>query len=96
MYIRFENKELNHTFDEKLDEINNQKTTMGLEEFVLDRERRVGRKEGREEGMAIKEREAKNAFTENLLNQTDFSDEKIADLVGVDVAFVQEIRTSLA
>ena len=99
LYIRFENKEFNDTFEQKLDEINNRNTTMGLEEFVLDRERRMGRKEGREEGielgMSIKEREAKTNFTLNLIQQTDFSDEKIADLVGIEVSFVKEIKASL-
>ena len=99
LYIRFENKELNDTFEQKLDEINNRNTTMGLEEFVLDRERRVGRKEGleqgREEGMSIKEIEDKTNFTKNLLTQTDFSEEKIASLVGVDVEFVKEVKSSL-
>ena len=28
----------------------------------------------------------------NLLTQTNFSDEQIADLVGVSVAFVEEVR----
>ena len=96
LYIRFENKELNHTFDQKLDEITHQKTTMGLKEFVLDRERRVGRKEGISQGMAIKEREDKINFTKSLLLQTDFSDEKIANLVGVAISFVQEINASMA
>ena len=99
LYIRFENTKLNDTFEQKLDEINNRNTTMGLEEFVLDRERRMGRKEGREEGielgMSIKEREAKTNFTLNLIQQTDFSDEKIADLVGIEVSFVKEIKASL-
>ncbi|MDZ7896734.1 MAG: hypothetical protein U5N85_01710 [Arcicella sp.] len=80
---------------------------MGLKEFVLDRERRMARKEaraeglaeGREEGielgMSLKEKEDKTNFTKNLLQQTDFSDEKIADLVGVEIGFVKEIKASL-
>jgi predicted transposase YdaD len=98
-------------FEHKLDEITNRPITMGLEEFVLDRAKRVGLKEGREiglsegrsvglsqglsQGMAIKELEDKTNFTKNLLLQTDFSDEKIANLVGVDINFVQEIKSSL-
>jgi hypothetical protein len=60
---------------------------MGLEEFVLDRERRVGRKE------ATYEKDV--AFTKNLLTQTDFSEEKIAVLVGVNIEFVQKVKASL-
>jgi hypothetical protein len=95
LYIRFENQELINKFDTELDIIKNQQTTMGLEEFVLDRERRVGRKEGREEGMSIKEIEDKTNFTKNLLTQTDFSEEKIASLVGVEIEFVKQVKSSL-
>jgi hypothetical protein len=99
LYVRFENQELNIIFEHKLDEITNRPITMGLEEFVLDRAKRVGLKEGREiglsQGMAIKELEEKTNFTKNLLLQTDFSDEKIANLVGVDINFVQEVKSSL-
>jgi hypothetical protein len=96
LYIRFENQELINKFDTELDIIKNQQTTMGLEEFVLDRERRVGRKEGREEGMSIKEIEDKTNFTKNLLTQTDFSEEKIASLVGVEIEFVKQVKSSLS
>jgi predicted transposase/invertase (TIGR01784 family) len=95
LYIRFENQELINKFETELNIIQNQQTTMGLEEFVLDRERRVGRKEGIKEGMTIKEIEDKTNFTKNLLTQTDFDDDKIALLVGVEVDFVRQIKTSL-
>ncbi len=91
LYIRFDNQELINKFETELSIIQNQKTTMGLEEFVLDRERRVGR----EEGMSIKEIEEKTNFTKNLLTQTDFDDEKIASLVGVEVDFVRQVKASL-
>ncbi|MCU0467136.1 MAG: hypothetical protein MUF58_00925 [Arcicella sp.] len=61
---------------------------MGLEEFVLDRERRVG--------MAITRNERDLAFTKNLLEQTDFSKEKIANLADVDVEFVRKVKASLS
>ena len=103
LYIRFESKELIIKFDDELDIITNRSNTMGLKEFVLDRERRMARKEGREEGieegieqgMDIKEKEDKTNFTKNLLQQSDFSDEKIALIVGVDMEFVEEMRASL-
>jgi hypothetical protein len=69
---------------------------MGLEEFVLDRERRVGRKEEIKEGINIKEIEDKTNFTKNLLTQTDFSEDKIASLVGVEIAFVKQVKSSLS
>ncbi|MEA5459299.1 hypothetical protein VB796_09635 [Arcicella sp. LKC2W] len=116
LYVRFESKELIDKFDIELDKITNRPNTMGLKEFVLDRERRMARKEGREtglkegreegretglqegreEGMSIKEKEEKTKFTVNLLTQTDFSDEKIALLVGIDIEFVKETRALLS
>ncbi|MCU0467802.1 MAG: Rpn family recombination-promoting nuclease/putative transposase [Arcicella sp.] len=99
LYIRFENKELISKFDDKLDTITNRPNTMGLKEFVLDRERRIalkeGREEGREEGMNIKEKQKNLNFTQNLITQTDFSDEKIASIVGVEIDYVKKIRASL-
>ena len=64
---------------------------MGLKEFILDRERRIARKEALEEA-----REEKNStFTQNLITQTDFSDEKIATLANVELEYVKKMRTSL-
>jgi hypothetical protein len=60
---------------------------MGLKEFVLDRERRMGRKEGREESNFI--------FTKNLTTLTDLSDEKIASIVEVEIKYVKKMRNSL-
>jgi hypothetical protein len=99
LYVRFESKELISKFDEELDKITNQSNTMGLKEFVLDRERRMarkeGREEGREEGMTVKEIEEKTNFTRNLLTQTDFDEDRIALLVGVEIEFVRQVKSSL-
>lgn len=43
---------------------------MGIEEFILDRERRVGMKKGKE----IMDYENKLLFTKSLLTQTDLSE----------------------
>jgi flagellar biosynthesis/type III secretory pathway protein FliH len=52
---------------------------------------KIGWKKGREE-----ERENKNReFVSNLIQQTEFSDTKIADLATVSIQFVQKIRTDL-
>jgi hypothetical protein len=83
LYVRFESKKLITKFDDELDIITNRSNTMGLKEFVLDRERRMARKEEKEE------------FTQNLLTQTDFSDDKIATLANVTVDYVKKIRVSL-
>ena len=90
LYIRFENQDFNHKFEYKLDEITNRPNIMGIKEYALDRERRLGRKEGREITML----EDKTIFTKSLLEQTEFSDEKIALLVGVEIDFVKRVKNS--
>ena len=108
LYVRFENKELIDKFDKEVENITNNPTTMGLEEFVLDRERRMARKEGLQEGRQVGLEQGleqgkeitdyanKFAFTKSLLTQTDFSEEKIADLVGVNIEFVNKVRTDIS
>lgn len=81
--IQFENKKLITKFDIKLDFITKLINTMNLKEFVLDREKRMVRKEGREKqtylGISIKE---KTNFTKNIIFQ-------------VEINFVKEIKMSL-
>jgi hypothetical protein len=72
---------------------------MGIKEFVLDRERRIGFREGLEqarlENLAMNGKKHETTFIKNLFTHTDFSDEKIASIAGVEIAFVKEMRTSL-
>ena len=116
LYIRFENKEFINKFDKEVEKITNKPKTMGIEEFVLDRERRMARKEGLQEGRQegqllgrqegieqgiekgkeITDYENKFAFTKSLLTQTDFSEEKIADLVGVNIEFVRKVKNGIS
>lgn len=103
LYIRFDKQELINKFDIEIDTITKRPKTMGIEEFILDRERRVGRKEGKEQGLEqgvekgkeITRYEKDFAFTKTLLEQTDFSTEKIARLVGVSIEFVIKIKATL-
>jgi hypothetical protein len=58
---------------------------MELLAFVLERERRIGEKQGIE-----KERYERNfAFMSRLLKETDFDDAKIAELASVPLEFVK-------
>jgi hypothetical protein len=85
-----------YKFDENLEEITNRKTTMGIEEFVIERAKRIATKEGLREGCQESDYNNKVNFTKSLLQQTDFTDEKIASLVGADVSFVQKVKESIA
>jgi len=91
-YVRFEDAELYTKFEEQVGLLTNRTTTMGLEEFLLQR----AEKQGEEKGEKIGEQKgivlAQRAFVQNLLDKTDYSDEVIADLVGVTVASVSSLR----
>lgn len=68
---------------------------MGIEEFVLKRERRLGEKKGIEKGIEKGINQAKRAFVETLITETDFDDNKIASLVGVSLELVHNIRLNI-
>ena len=68
---------------------------MGIKEFVLNRAKREGKLEGEKIGMSKAEHEKNLSFTKSLLSETDFTNEKIAGLVGVSIDFVQSIRKEL-
>ncbi len=54
-----------------------------------------GKVEGKLEGKLEERTEANRTFTISLINNTDFEDEKIALLVGVNAAWVAEIRKEI-
>lgn len=64
---------------------------MGIEEFVLDRERRLGEKKGIEKGINLKAK----TIVEIIIEKTDFDDAKISTLAGVSLAFVKNIRLNI-
>ena len=108
LYIRFDKQELINKFDTEIEQLTNRQTTMGIEEFVLDRAQRVGMKKGLEQGLEqglkqglkqgkeITRYEKDFAFTKSLLEQTDFSIEKIATLVGVEIEFVEKVKATIS
>jgi len=82
-YVLFENPELNRKFDEGLRSADKYKV-MNMIEYL----RMEFREEAREEGRTEKE----ISVVKKLLAYTDFSDDKIAELADVSVAFVKEVR----
>jgi hypothetical protein len=96
LYIRFDKQELIDKFDTEINQITNRQTTMGIEEFVLDRAKRMGLKQGLEQGKEVATYEKDFAFTKSLLEQTDFTVEKIASLVGVNIEFVEKVKATLS
>ena len=47
-YLRFENRDLIYKFEEQIAVLTERSVTMGIEEFLLDRAKKEGRKEGEE------------------------------------------------
>ncbi|WP_153799349.1 hypothetical protein [Foetidibacter luteolus] len=86
-YVRFAKKENNAKFEQKINDFTGNKTTMGIVEMLMEREKK--------EGMLQGNQEARIAFVKNLLQQTDFSIRKIAQLADVTEAFVRKIKKSL-
>ncbi len=83
-YIHLENRDTRFKFEQAIDQITQNKQTMGIEEFLKERFRTEGRAEGRIELMAT--------ITRNLLRETSMSIEKIAELVGASTEFVLNIK----
>ncbi len=91
-YVRLGKEELDEKFDSEIDTLtHNDKTTMGIEEYLLYDAEMTGLEKGIEKG-----REEKNtSFTKKLLQETSFPPEEIARLVDVPLEFVMEIKEKL-
>ncbi len=97
LYIRFGDAELNHKFEKEIQTITNKPLkTMGIEEFILEREKRKGRVEGIQKGKMAAYAEKDYAFVKNLLTETDFDNHKIAHIASVDLAFVEKVKLELS
>jgi hypothetical protein len=86
-YVHFAKPELTNKFEKEIDSINGNTEPMGIEEIV----KQLMAEEFREE----EAKKQKQNFVTNLLQSTNFADEKIASLADVPLAFVQHIRSSL-
>lgn len=87
-YVSFNNSETNRIFMEEIDVITGKKDTMGIVEQLAE----IRREEGRAEGMEIARKEEQEKSVKIFLINTEFSVEKIADLVGVPVSFVEKVE----
>ena len=97
LYVRFGKRENDVKFDEAIELLlNKPKETMGIVEFVLERERRLGEKrglaKGEKKGVGKGIETQKLHFVNTLLAETDFDDAKIASLADVSVETVQKLR----
>ena len=102
-YVHFDNAEIIAKFNVEIDLITQKHTTMGIREFVLQKAKDEGIEIGIEKGVGIGMEKgveiglSKKSFetVTNLLTVTDFTTDKIANIAGVTVAFVEKVRASL-
>ncbi len=83
-YIRFEKAETVVKFDHIINHLTKRSTTMGIEEFLLDRAKKEG------------ERNKAAELITNLLRETSFTIETIAHLVGMPPEFVEQVKLGRA
>lgn len=86
-YVHFDKPELKNKFDKEIEAITKNNEPMGLKEVV---ELLIA-----ERAMEQGEEKRNIVFVTNLLQSTDFSDEKVATLADVPLVFVQQIRAGL-
>jgi len=92
LYVHFATPETNIKFDTETKLLTNNKTTMGIEEFVLNRAEKKGFAKGREEESLKNQTDVST----KLILKTDFSDEQIAEIAGASVTFVVKLRKTLS
>lgn len=92
-YVSFKNRETNRKFIEESSKQSDKNiTTMGIVEQIHEITRQEGVKEGLKMGKEIGLAKAVRVF----LSNTEFSAEKIAELVGVPLSFVENIKKELS
>jgi hypothetical protein len=91
-YVSFKTPEINRKFMEQPDEIFGKKNTMGIIEQLAEIKHQEGVEEGVEKGIEQGKEESVRLF----LAHTEFSPEKIAELVGVPVSLVEKVKKELS
>lgn len=93
VYVRFNTNDDNLKFDREIELITEKNTTtMGIRELIIDTIEKESEAKGEARGEAKGIKKKDLIFVNNLLENTDFSNEKIASLAVVDVEFVENQR----
>lgn len=87
LYVHFSKPETNTIFKAAIQSITESKLTMGIEELVLNRAEQKGIEKGKAEG--------KTEEVHNLIIKLGLNDEQAADVAGVSVEFVQQVRADI-
>ena len=95
-YVVFKNQEINVIFMERHDKIFQKENTMGIFEQFAEIRHEEGLQEGLQRGIEKGMEEGLEKAVRVLLSNTEFSTEKIADLVGVPIGVVRKIKSELS
>ena len=90
-YVVFKKPETNRKFMERRGQILGEKNTMGIVEQLVEIKQKEALEKGIEKGVVKEKENSVRAFLAN----TEFSPEKISELVGVPVARVEKIKKEL-
>ena len=100
LYVRFADSEYSVKFEKVIEELTENKRTMGIREMVLEKAAKEGTekglKQGIEQGIERGREESKMEFVKNLLATGKFSITEIANLANASETMVYEIKNSLA
>jgi predicted transposase YdaD len=95
-YVVFKKSETNRNFMEQTDQLLGKSKTMGIFEQLAE----IKHQEGVEEGIQIGKQEGVQEGLENavrsLFTKSEFSPEKIAELVGVPIELVEKVKAELS
>ena len=90
-YVQFASRATNSIFEKQLEFLTGKNTTMGIEQFLLERAKTEGEKKGEKKG----EDKQSRLIVESILLNTNFEVEKIAAMTGLPVQFVIEVKNKV-
>lgn len=85
-YIRFENTEMTSNFEKEVEVITQKNTTMGIEEFLLDRARKEGIEKGKKEG-----RHGRNIEIAKQMKDENIAIESISRITGLSIDEIKKL-----
>jgi len=91
LYVRFADSEYNVKFEKVIEELTENKTTMGIREMVMERAEKEGLAKGLERGIE----KGKTDVVENLLTMQQFTIAEIAKLARVTEDFVLKVKKAM-
>lgn len=90
-YINFDSSEINIKFEKELNILTENKSTMGLEELLLE----WAENKGIEEGKILGKEQLREEFVYSLIVKFNMSDEQICNSFPVELNFVKKEREKL-